>query len=264
MSDFARGMTLDYLRQQAELGMPDIVFDNHETALLCRNLVKQDRPSSHPQKPIPAPAAGNIATTIVRLPANRSYDEKRNALVALYRATENCKECVLGGSRRKYVFGAGNAGANLMIIGEAPGEEDDRDGLPFIGPAGKLLSKMLIDIHIDRQKDAFITNVCKCRPPANRTPEPMECACCLPVLRNQIEIIAPKVLLLLGRVAAHSLLNLNGDEPLAKLRGNQFDYNGIPVIVTYHPSALLRNQQYIAPAVEDFKRLATLISSLKI
>ena len=153
------------------------------------------------------------------------------------------------------MFGAGNPDALFMVIGEAPGEEEDRQGLPFVGAAGELLTKMLSAIAIDRAKQAFISNVVKCRPPGNRNPEPGEVLACSDLLAGQIEIISPKVLLLLGKVAAHALLE--STETIAALRernGKHF-YKDIPVFVTYHPAALLRNDNYRRPAWEDLQKL---------
>jgi DNA polymerase len=132
--------------------------------------------------------------------------------------------------------------------------------MPFVGPAGNLLTKMLSAINLDRARDVFITNILKCRPPGNRTPAPAETVPCMHILKRQIEIIAPKVLLLLGRIAAQEVLGRT--ESIAVLRGEKLDYNGVPVIVTYHPAALLRNAQYKAPAWEDLKRLQKILKEM--
>ena len=153
------------------------------------------------------------------------------------------------------MFGTGNPDALFMVIGEAPGEEEDRKGLPFVGAAGDLLTKILAAIDIDRLRHTFISNIIKCRPPNNRNPEPGEILACSNLLARQIEIIAPKALLLLGRVAAHTLLD--STESIAGLRernGLHF-YKGIPAFVTYHPAALLRNDAYRRPAWEDMQKL---------
>jgi uracil-DNA glycosylase family 4 len=144
-----------------------------------------------------------------------------------------------------------------MIVGEAPGAEEDAQGLPFVGAAGQLLTTLLSAIGLDRRKDTFITNILKCRPPENRTPESAEIAACLPLLYRQIDVMAPRMLLLLGRIAAHALL----DKPdsIAKLRGPIHSFKGIPTLVTYHPAAILRNPEYQGPAEEDFRRAAKLL-----
>ncbi|MBD3393285.1 MAG: uracil-DNA glycosylase [Chitinivibrionales bacterium] len=241
MPDTTRNAVQAYFRQQAELGMPGYIFGSDVlSGIQSGAAVPGTRPASLPGQP-----------------AGDSYEAKRRALVELYRATENCHNCPLDDTRTKYVFGAGNAEANLMIIGEAPGEDEDRQGVPFVGAAGQLLTKMLAAIDLDRRKDVFITNILKCRPPGNRNPSDAEAEACAGILARQIEIIAPAALLLLGRVAAHRLLGRT--ESLAKLRGEKLDYKGIPVVITYHPAALLRNPQWKRPAYEDLQRLQAML-----
>jgi DNA polymerase len=181
-----------------------------------------------------------------------SFDRKREIFKELF--TTRCSACPLAQTRRSFVFGAGNVDARLMIVGEAPGAEEDAQGLPFVGAAGQLLTELLSAIELDRKKDVFITNVLKCRPPENRTPESAEIAACLPLLHKQIDTIAPRILLLLGRIAAHALLER--PDSISKLRGAVHSCRGIPALVTYHPAAILRNQEYRAPTDEDFKRVA--------
>ena len=186
--------------------------------------------------------------------------DKREDLRELYVA--GCVQCPLARSRKKFVFGGGNAEAPVMVIGEAPGVDEDEQGLPFVGAAGALLTTMLSAIGLDRSQDVFITNVLKCHPPENRNPEAAEILTCMPLLRRQIAIIAPKAILLLGRIAAHALLDVN--ESIAKLRSRVLDYRTIPVMVIYHPAALLRNAQYKRPAWEDLKRFQSLLASMDI
>ena len=183
--------------------------------------------------------------------------DKREALKELY--LKGCTECHLAQTRKNFVFGAGNADAPVMVIGEAPGRDEDEQGLPFVGAAGQLLTSMLAAIKLDRNKDVFIGNILKCRPPGNRNPESSEIVTCLPILRKQIEIIAPAAILLLGRIAAHSLLDIN--DSIAKMRGKVFSYNGISTMVIYHPAALLRNAQYKRPAWEDLQQFQQLLAS---
>jgi DNA polymerase len=147
-----------------------------------------------------------------------------------------------------------------MIVGEAPGEDEDRVGKPFVGAAGKLLTKMLGAINLDREKDVFITNILKCRPPGNRNPNTEEALACAPILSRQIDIISPKLLLVMGRVAARELLGQT--ESIAKLRGKKLDYRGIPVVISYHPAALLRNASFKRPAWDDLRRLQALLKEL--
>jgi DNA polymerase len=185
---------------------------------------------------------------------------KREALKKLYYEFKLCHQCPLGKRRKHFVFGSGNVDAPLLVIGEAPGADEDEQGLPFVGRAGKLLTEMLAAIHIDRQKDAFITNILKCRPPDNRTPELEEIGACLPLLKQQIEIIRPKAILLLGRIAAHTLLERT--DSIQKLRSESHSYTTIPAVVTYHPAALLRTAEYKRPAWEDLKKLQKILTEL--
>jgi DNA polymerase len=186
--------------------------------------------------------------------------ERRAKLAGLYHEVKSCQNCVLGKSRNNFVFGTGNTDALFMVIGEAPGRDEDIQGQPFVGAAGELLTKMLTAISIDRKKQAFITNIVKCRPPQNRNPESSEILACSSILSRQIDIIAPKVILLLGKVAAHALLN--SADSVARLRGRRHDYNGIAVFVTYHPAALLRNDEYRRPTWEDLQQLKTVLQDV--
>jgi uracil-DNA glycosylase family 4 len=184
-----------------------------------------------------------------------TFEEKRAVFKELFAG--QCTQCPLAKTRHSFVFGAGNVGAPLMIVGEAPGAEEDAQGLPFVGAAGQLLTELLAAIALDRKKDIFITNVIKCRPPGNRTPETAEVAACLPLLKKQIAVVAPRLLLLLGRIAAHALLER--PESILKLRSGIHNFRGIPTLVTYHPAAILRNFEYRAPAEEDFRRAAAML-----
>jgi uracil-DNA glycosylase family 4 len=169
-----------------------------------------------------------------------------------YHQIENCTNCPLGHTRTNFVFGAGNPQADLMLIGEAPGREEDLQGEPFVGAAGKLLDKMLAAIKFSRD-DVFIANILKCRPPENRDPRPDEIETCKPYLFRQIELIQPRIILALGRISAQVLLETKSS--LGQLRGRFHDWNGIKFLATYHPAALLRYQQYKRPAWEDLKLL---------
>ena len=163
-----------------------------------------------------------------------------------------CIRCPLGRTRTRFVFGSGNPEAGIMFVGEAPGEEEDRQGLPFVGPAGQFLTRIIEAMELSRE-EVYICNVLKCRPPGNRDPAPEEVTSCEPYLRRQIEIVQPRVICCLGRHAAHALLRT--DAPLSRLRGTLHEYAGIPVIVTYHPAALLRNEGFKRPTWEDVKWL---------
>jgi DNA polymerase len=159
-----------------------------------------------------------------------------------------CTKCALGHTRTKFVFGVGNPNATLMLVGEAPGADEDAQGEPFVGRAGQLLNKILGAIHFQRE-EVYICNILKCRPPENRKPLPEETERCLPYLRRQVALIRPKVILCLGLTAAENLLGTR--ESLGNLRGRVLSYEGTPVMVTYHPAALLRNPNWKRPAWED-------------
>lgn len=160
-----------------------------------------------------------------------------------------CKACSLHQTRTQTVFGVGDPDADWMLIGEAPGAEEDRLGDPFVGQAGKLLDNMLASIGLNRRENVYIANVLKCRPPGNRNPEPDEVAKCTPFLLRQIGLIRPKLILAMGRFAAQTLLAT--DASIASLRGRMHRYQGVPLIVTYHPAYLLRNLPDKAKAWED-------------
>ncbi|MBT4736812.1 MAG: uracil-DNA glycosylase [Candidatus Marinimicrobia bacterium] len=174
-----------------------------------------------------------------------------------YKQIHNCTRCALGDSRTEFVFGVGDLKASLVLVGEAPGEQEDLKGEPFVGRAGKLLDKILTAIDRSRQKDVYICNVLKCRPPKNRDPLPDEVAECEPYLIHQINLIQPKLIVALGRVAGKTLLNV--DKPLKSMRGILHDYHGTPLIVTYHPAALLRNPNWKPETWKDFKWIRSII-----
>jgi len=172
---------------------------------------------------------------------------------ALRAAVADCRACTLCESRIQTVFGVGDEHASWMLVGEAPGAEEDRRGEPFVGNAGKLLDQMLAALGLDRARGVFIANVLKCRPPQNRDPSPEEMQRCEPWLRRQIELVAPRVIVVAGRIAAQALLRT--DASIASLRGRVHTYRGgghpIPVVVTYHPAYLLRNLPDKARAWSD-------------
>jgi len=150
-----------------------------------------------------------------------------------------CTDCKLRAGCRQTVFGVGDENADWLLVGEAPGSEEDRLGEPFVGQAGKLLDNMLASIALSRGRNVYIANVLKCRPPGNRNPEPDEVAKCLPHLLRQIELIQPRLILAMGRFASQALLGT--DASIASLRGRVHQYAGVPLIVSYHPAYLLRN-----------------------
>ena len=169
-----------------------------------------------------------------------------------------CKKCNLGQHRNKFVFGVGDSHADLMLVGEAPGREEDLKGEPFVGRAGKLLDKILSAIKMTRHKNVYICNVLKCRPPQNRDPLPDEVEKCEPYLLHQINLIKPKLIVALGRISGTTLLRM--DDTLKSMRGRLHDYHGTPLLVTYHPAALLRNSNLKKYTWEDFQFIRDFIN----
>jgi uracil-DNA glycosylase len=288
-----------YFRQQAELLMPDPLVNPAIARLLTDPLPAStmSAPPPLPTPPAPTPVATSLkksarlpgapSTLKNRLTSLRPVEQlvvandkktargdmahpekkevdmpagtdKRAALKALFSTA--CSLCHLAQTRTKFVFGSGSADAPVMVIGEAPGQDEDEQGLPFVGAAGKLLTTMLAAVNLDRTTDLFITNVLKCHPPENRAPESSEIITCIPLLKRQIDIIQPRAMLLLGRIAAHAVLGIS--ESLASMRSRVFDYNGIPTMVIYHPAALLRNAEYKRPAWEDLQQFQKLLATL--
>ena len=168
---------------------------------------------------------------------------------ALKQAVAACQACKLCEGRRNTVFGVGDPQADWLVVGEAPGENEDLQGEPFVGQAGKLLDNMLGAMGVSRRNGVYIANVLKCRPPGNRNPEPEEIAQCDPFLRRQVELLRPKIILAMGRFAVQALLQTN--EPIGRLRGRVHRYSDVPVVVTYHPAYLLRNLPDKAKAWAD-------------
>ena len=218
--------------------------------------------------PAPAPAAAPASALGPRPEGVEAMDWPQ-----LQAAVATCRACGLCAGRTQTVFGAGSRRADWMVVGEAPGETEDRQGQPFVGPAGQLLAAMLAAIGLSRQADdamnsvasgaepadaagpnglkrgVYIANVLKCRPPGNRNPQPDEIAQCEPYLRRQVALVQPKVILAMGRFAVQSLLQTS--EPIGRLRGRVHHYAGVPVIVTYHPAYLLRALPDKAKAWQD-------------
>lgn len=170
----------------------------------------------------------------------------------LYESCAACKNCALADTRNNVVFGDGNPEAKIMLIGEGPGEQEDLSGIPFVGPAGKFLDKMLEIIYLDRSR-LYIANMVKCRPPGNRDPLSMEKEACLPWLRAQTKIISPKIIICLGRVAAMGIIS--EDFKITKDHGSWTERNGVWMMASYHPSALLRDPSRRPEAFLDLKSL---------
>jgi DNA polymerase len=203
------------------------------------------------------------ASTAVLVPAERrpeagdpafevGYDELRELAMG-------CTRCKLCEGRTQVVFSDGSPEGRLMVVGEAPGANEDRTGVPFVGAAGKLLDLLLATIDLSRKTSVYICNVIKCRPPGNRNPSPQEIASCAPFLRRQIEIVRPEAILAVGSFAARLLTGK--DHSIGELRGAIHEYQGIPLVVTYHPAALLRNPGWTRPTWDDFQILSNLLDS---
>ena len=209
---------------------------------------------------VPGPAAS--ASASASLLSSPAPDIRTLDWPALREAVASCRACGLCEKRRQTVFGVGHRRAHWMVVGEAPGEQEDLRGEPFVGPAGRLLDQMLAALGLTRaeaaaegappltpERQVYIANTLKCRPPGNRNPEPAELAKCEPFLVRQIELVQPRVILAMGRFAVQALLRT--DEPIGRLRGRVHRYQGVPLIVTYHPAYLLRNLLDKAKAWDD-------------
>lgn len=206
-------------------------------------------------RPVPAPELAAppplpvIDAAAVAAPAPGARLAELEGLAA---TVAGCRRCRLAEGRKTVVFGSGNPDADLMFIGEGPGAEEDRQGLPFVGPAGELLTKIIQAIDLKRE-EVYIANVVKCRPPGNREPQPDEVQACRGYLEKQITLVRPRLLVALGRTAAQTLLG--NDSSIGQLRGRWYEVLGIPTMVTYHPAALLRNQALKRPTWEDMQQV---------
>ena len=198
----------------------------------------------------PAAAACPVAASVPEAVAPAAIDDSERSLAEQAAAAATCTRCGLAEGRRTVVFGVGDPAADLMFIGEGPGAQEDRQGVPFVGPAGELLTRIIQAIEL-RREEVYIANIVKCRPPRNRDPQPDEVAACRQWLHDQIDTIRPRVIVMLGRVAAQTLLG--SDEPLGRMRGRWHRVRGIDARATYHPAALLRNTGFKRPTWEDMQ-----------
>jgi uracil-DNA glycosylase family 4 len=232
---------------QAELGHKEIIFEARAASAPLRQASAM---MASPEKEFTTDPADQLSLLATDQPALeesqfKDLSEHRLAICA-------CTKCPLGYTRTNFVYGVGNPESKIMFVGEAPGFEEDRQGEPFVGRAGKLLDKIIEAMGL-RREDVYIANILKCRPPENRDPQPDEMKECLPYLIEQIRLIKPRFICALGRIAAHGLLETSA--PLGQLRGKWHRFQGIPLIVTYHPAALLRFAQYKRPTWEDMQKL---------
>lgn len=276
MSEDPRELLRAYLRQRAELGETELVLEGLSAdelrALYARRPERpavpgrpepQPRPAAatppqaaalspagaleSPMRPSPdAPAAYAGAEEILRLPVLDAVRE-----VAL-----GCPRCRLAETRNHVVFGEGNPDADVIVVGEAPGADEDRTGRPFVGRAGKLLTLLLASVGLQREQ-VYICNVLKCRPPGNRNPMPDEVEACSPYLLRQVELVKPRAIAAFGAFAAQTLLST--PTPIGKLRGRVHDFYGVPLVATYHPAALLRSSAWVRPTWEDLQRLRSVL-----
>ncbi|HPO61888.1 MAG TPA: uracil-DNA glycosylase [Candidatus Kapabacteria bacterium] len=228
-----------YLKQYRQIYGDTIYID--KTILLSCNIHKEKTNDFSDKKQEVFAENENILINDLDLFENEDTLKECKSLGEFKHLISGCQKCPLGATRKNFVFGSGNPNADLMIIGEAPGADEDLQGEPFVGRAGQLLTNILNAIKFDR-KDVFIANILKCRPPENRRPLPTEVKECLPYLEQQIKLVKPKYILILGLTAANSLLN--NTLQMGEIRGKLFEYQGIKTMVTYHPSALLRNPNW--------------------
>jgi len=238
-----RNQVKEHLTFAGELGV----------AGMSRDPAWRRRPASPRREPEPAAAPGDAC------PAPLSFSRtSAEALTAIRADIGDCTRCKLHAlGRTQIVFGVGNPDADLMFVGEAPGGDEDIQGVPFVGRAGQLLTDIIEKgLQIPR-KDVYIANVIKCRPPGNRNPEPDEIAQCEPFLFRQIEIIQPKVIVTLGKFAAQTLLRT--DAPISRIRGRMFEYRGAKLVPTFHPAYLLRNPASKREVWEDMKLVRRLL-----
>jgi len=252
-----REQAAEHLRFFADLGVAGV----------SRDVRWKSRAADSPQVPVSGsqpPAAGAQAASGTPRPVPgdviqiaRSGAEALAAIKAdIGPDCPRCKLATLG--RKQVVFGVGNPDADLMFVGEAPGADEDIQGIPFVGRAGQLLTKMILAINLERDQ-VYIANVIKCRPPGNRNPEPDEIAACEPFLFQQIDAVRPRVIVALGAFAAKTLLRT--EDPISRLRGRAYDFRGAKLIPTFHPSFLLRSPDRKRDAWEDLKRARALLTA---
>ncbi|MEZ4414761.1 MAG: uracil-DNA glycosylase [Gemmatimonadota bacterium] len=232
-----------YLAQQVELGGSELFLERH-VAGDARARLAEWTPALPVQTEAPDSRGGADAAAGPALPTG--YEALREEAL-------HCTRCRLAESRTHVVFSDGNPQGRLVVVGEAPGANEDATGLPFVGAAGQLLDLLLAAIDLSRQDSVYICNVLKCRPPGNRNPLPDEIEACSPFLLRQLELVRPQALLAVGTFAAQLLTGTSN--PIGRLRGSVHTYHGTPLVVTYHPAALLRNQSWTRATWDDLQLL---------
>jgi uracil-DNA glycosylase family 4 len=240
---------------------------------LLEDLIRHGERTGHPPAPLPRAATNATPRSArsERSPVATRGESGRSAhddqalrlgrLAAIAERVRRCTRCALAEGRMNAVPGEGVLDPLVMVIGEGPGADEDRRGIPFVGRAGQYLDKWLEAIDVSRDKSAFIGNIVKCRPPGNRDPKLSESDACIPYLREQIELIRPRTILSVGRIASGLLIGTGAG--IGSLRGRTYYYDGIPLIPTYHPSGVLRNPDLRRPVWDDLKRLVALLETLK-
>jgi DNA polymerase len=252
-------MTLDrallarYFRQLADLGIDEVYLDGMTSTEALALLAGTATPRAEPKRA--AKSRSNAAPNVESATSHTGSAQAESsasvrALTVLGQEAAGCTRCRLAETRTNVVYGRGSATADLVVVGEAPGQEEDRTGLPFVGRAGKLLDLLLMSIGL-ASDSVYICNVLKCRPPQNRNPLPDEVEACASHLQGQLDAIAPKVMLAVGKFAVASLAR--SDEAIGRLRGSILEYRGTPLVVTYHPAYLLRSPQMMRTAWQDFQ-----------
>jgi DNA polymerase len=259
----SRDQYLEHLRFYAELGVDGVSRDpawrrreGDATRLPEPGGLARDVTAS--EEPPESARSGHDPALFGEPPGGRFSGDPADGLLAIRQDLGDCARCKLHTlGRSQIVFGVGSPLARLMFVGEAPGHDEDVQGIPFVGRAGQLLTKMIEAIDLKRD-EVYIANVIKCRPPGNRNPEPDEVATCEPFLFRQIDVIRPRVIVALGKFAAQALLRRN--DPISRLRGQVFDYRGAVLVPTFHPAFLLRSPDYKREAWEDLKKVRALLA----
>lgn len=230
-----------------------------ESWLLWQNSIKPfNYDAAFTRKVLIDISEGNIP---LKIDLENSSLEVLKPIEKIRREVMKCSGCRLSSTKKNYVFGEGNLEASIMFIGEGPGEDEDSTGRPFVGKAGQLLTKIIENGMKIPRESVYIANIVKCRPPSNRDPLPDEAEACIGFLKRQIEAIGPKVIVLLGKVAAKHLLAI--ETTITKARESTYSLGNIKVFVTYHPSALLRNEDYKRPVWEDIKKVMSYLETVQ-
>jgi|GEM_PF-65040 uracil-DNA glycosylase len=247
-----------FVAQRQEMGEsvwyldPESVFPSEIT----KPVIPETMPKKTIIEPVSAPDISGEPVPVIDEPGSGNFSNDfiagQTTFDGLYNAVCGCMRCPLGKTRNKFVFGSGDPKAGIMFIGEAPGADEDEQGLPFVGRGGKLLTKMIEGIKLTRD-EVYICNILKCRPPGNRDPKPDEIEKCEEIFIKQIELINPKIIFALGRISGQTLLKVKS--PLKDLRGKIHDYHGYKLMISYHPAALLRNPNWKPAAWDDLKFL---------